>query len=325
MLDQELILQSLEIVEAVAKLGSIGAAARAIGLSEPLVAARLNTVEAQYGVSLFTRRADGLVPTGFVRLFLSHLDKIKLNVLETKQALARNGTRASTSPLRISAGIRSCGLWVNSAVDAMRRMQPDSNITLDHSLLNLYARLVERDVDIGVTAAELLPENAPGLVIEPLGQWRARFICRREHPLADSDSVLISDLTAYPLVGDFNYPVVMGLFNHNMQAMGQINVAADWAISQVQADSLDALKRAVLAEDRLAIVPWSAVARELSEGSLVELHLAGNPRLYVKLVFAYLAERASSDDIRLFVETVKAIEVSRQQETEEAWHISHED
>ena len=62
----ELELRHLRLVVAVADAGSIGAAARALGIDQPLVSRQLRRIEGELGTVLFHRAAGGvtLTPAG---------------------------------------------------------------------------------------------------------------------------------------------------------------------------------------------------------------------------------------------------------------------
>jgi DNA-binding transcriptional LysR family regulator len=59
--------------------------------------------------------------------------------------------------LRVSAGIRSCKLWVNPALAALRRSDPEIEVIVDSELLRFYDRLINGEVDLGVTLVDLVP------------------------------------------------------------------------------------------------------------------------------------------------------------------------
>ena len=297
-------LRKIEMVEAIAKLGSISAAARAFGVSQPALTQSLKAIEMELGVKLFSRKGGSLVPTAYARLFLTRVDHIRNEILEAKRDLSLQNRVYGESKLRISAGIRSSSIWVDRAVSMLRRTRPEIQISVDHNLLNLYTRLVDGEVDIGVTIVDLIPANSPRLVVEPLGQWRAMFVCSAEHPLAKLPNLTIDQLKAYPLAGDFNYPVVLSLFNHQMDM-------SDWALSSFQAETIDAVIGALTTHHCIAILSKINIERELSEGSLVELKLAGNFQLNVNVVLAYLNDSPFSEERRLFIEALNAVEAIR--------------
>ncbi len=304
--------RKIEMVEAVAKLGSVSAAARTIGISQPALTQGLKSIESELGVKLFNRKKGSLVPTPFAEPFLTYVDPIRHELLEAKYELVHKVRVQAKAKLRICAGIRSCSLWVNRTVSTMLRLRPDLKISLDHDLFTFYARLVNGDVDIGVTMVDLLPAASPRLTIDPLGEWEALFVCRREHPLAGLDNLAMEQLREYPLAGHFNYPVMLRMLKQSKQTPHSVDIASGWPTSNLPVDTLDALIGVVQTRNCLAIVPMQNVADELAEGSLVVLKLAGEPRLYVQLVLAYLADTPLSDEVRLFLDTVKSVEAMRQ-------------
>jgi DNA-binding transcriptional LysR family regulator len=280
--------RKLEMVEAVAKLGSISAAARALDVSQPALTQGLKAVEGELGISLFKRDTSSLVPTPFAKPFLTYVDRIRAELLATRRDIEPQKPSDAETRLRISGGIRSCAVWINRAVETLQRLKPELSVTVDYDLLNLYTRLIEGEVDIGVSMVDLLPENAPGLSVEPLGRWRAIFIAGPEHPLAASKDLTLEQLRAYPLAGHFNYPVILRLFGEQAGTGEPLDVAQGWPTSSGQVDTLGSLIDLVASRDCLAIIAAATVQQELAEGTLIELTLMGNPQLYVQLVLAYV-------------------------------------
>jgi DNA-binding transcriptional LysR family regulator len=66
----------LKIAHAVARHGSLSAAARALGSTQPTVSRRLNALERRLGVKLFEREASGLIPGPLLTMLLEPLDEM---------------------------------------------------------------------------------------------------------------------------------------------------------------------------------------------------------------------------------------------------------
>jgi len=66
----------LKIAHAVARHGSLSAAARALGSTQPTVSRRLNALERRLGVKLFEREAGGLTPGSLLTTLLDPLDEM---------------------------------------------------------------------------------------------------------------------------------------------------------------------------------------------------------------------------------------------------------
>jgi DNA-binding transcriptional LysR family regulator len=75
----------LKIAHAVARHGSLSAAARVLGTTQPTVSRRLSALELRIGVKLFEREAGGLTPGPLCNVLLESLD----NMEELAQAVER--------------------------------------------------------------------------------------------------------------------------------------------------------------------------------------------------------------------------------------------
>jgi hypothetical protein len=230
---------------------------------------------------------------------------------ETQRELEQSEAQPRGDHLRVTAGIRSCKIWVDKAVKQMRQSDPALEVTIDHDLLPLYTRLMADEVDIGVSMTDLVPEISSQIIIEPLGQWRVRFICRSDHPLASQKNLTIDHLRAYPLAGHYNYPVIVRLFNESNGEFGRLDISEGWPMISAPIESFEFLSTMLLNNDCLAMMPGSTVARDLEEGSLTALHIAGNTKFYVKLVLVYLRKKASHPEIINFIKSVKQVEAAR--------------
>ena len=131
----ELELRHLRVVVAVADAGSIGAAARALGLDQPLVSRQLRRIEAELGVVLFHRAAGGatLTPTG------SDFVQRARPLLQEFEGLLQ-GARSSTASLRFGAS--ALGVLAGELIDALDTLfgAPVSALT-HHSAQHLLGQL----------------------------------------------------------------------------------------------------------------------------------------------------------------------------------------
>ena len=96
---RQLSLRQLRLVEAIAGLGSVHRAARALGISQPAASMLLRAAETAIGHPLFSRDRRGAVPTVFGRMFIERLsiamaeiDAIDGSAREGGQPLLRLGT-----------------------------------------------------------------------------------------------------------------------------------------------------------------------------------------------------------------------------------------
>jgi DNA-binding transcriptional LysR family regulator len=92
----------LRVFLAVAREGTLGAAARRLGQSQPTMGRRLRALEQAVGQTLFQRTGDGFVLTDEGEAVLSHAERIEEEAIAFQRRLA-GGDRQLDGMLRISA------------------------------------------------------------------------------------------------------------------------------------------------------------------------------------------------------------------------------
>lgn len=310
----DLQLNKIEMVEAVAKLGSISAASKVLGISGLAVTRGIRSVEHSLDIVLFNRTKTGLVPTKFVIPFLKYGSQILHAAEATEVDLLKKNFRSQEEQksysLRIAAGMRSCHLWIIEAIRKISLHYPDMTISIDHDLLYLYRRILHNDIDIGITMRVLLPPILDGVKIQRLGFWRAYFVCRTDHPLTQRNSLNISDLQHYPLAGDYNLPVLMRVFESTHFDDGQFKSNPGWLMSATQVDGLGQTINLIKSSDHIAILPYEAIVDDLNTGNLMKLDIAGFCDLDLEVVFVY-NDNDYAAPLSDFIATVLEIEQER--------------
>jgi molybdate transport repressor ModE-like protein len=188
-------LRQLTVLRAVARTGSIAAAARTLELSQPTVTHHLAGLEAHVGARLVERTARGTTLTDLGQLFLDHaevaLDRLDLAVTEVA-ALAKHGVvtlRIGTFP--------TAGAWVlPRAVAAMQRQTGVRVELLEAEPPTLLARLESRQLHAAL--AYFAPDQPPVLSDEltavTLFDDPFLVVLPETHPAAALDPVPLSVL-----------------------------------------------------------------------------------------------------------------------------------
>jgi DNA-binding transcriptional LysR family regulator len=82
----------LKIAHAIARHGSLSAAARALGTTQPTVSRRLAALEKRIGSKLFEREAGGLVPSPLCATFIESLDLMDQHAQAVERRIAGRDT-----------------------------------------------------------------------------------------------------------------------------------------------------------------------------------------------------------------------------------------
>lgn len=92
----------LRVFLAIARAGTLGAAARALGQTQPIMGRRLRALEQAVGQALFQRTSDGFVLTAEGAAVLAHAERVEEEAIAFERRLAGRGETLE-GMLRISA------------------------------------------------------------------------------------------------------------------------------------------------------------------------------------------------------------------------------
>lgn len=178
---------------AVADTGSLRAAARKLGLTQPSLTKSLRQLEAQLEMAIISRTSHGVTLTSAGQLLLEHARLIESEIRRTNDEFRRMQGRSAA---RISVGLSvslAFGL-LGEAVKLLRARDPDVSVRI---VEGTHERLVA-DVRQGICDLALMPVGARGhlvdLRIRPLFEARVIVVGRAGHPCAGAAS--LSDLQA---------------------------------------------------------------------------------------------------------------------------------
>lgn len=154
----------LRIFLAVARQGSLSAAARILRVTQPTIGRRLKGLEDALHTRLFDRLPDGFVPTE------AGAELLPLAEAMESQALAVDRQRAVFS--QEARGVVRISVWeifadfLTDHLTALRTRLPEIEIEL--SVTHILADLLRREADLLIR--ECLPKN-PGLIARKLGSY----------------------------------------------------------------------------------------------------------------------------------------------------------
>lgn len=140
----------LRIFLAIARAGTLGAAARRSGQSQPTMGRRLRALETALGHTLFQRTGDGFVLTDEGSALLSHSERIEEEALAAQRQLD-GGDRQLGGTLRVSSSDWFGIHLLTPVFTEFAKLQPRVVIELltDHRLYSLPRR--EADIAFRIT------------------------------------------------------------------------------------------------------------------------------------------------------------------------------
>lgn len=273
----------LEAVDA----GTLQAAARRLGVSQPTLSTQLSRLEADLDATLLERGRRGVKATPAGQRVLGEAVALLDAAARVREA-AREPGDALAGDLRLGA-LPTVGPYaMPRLLPRLRRAHPESRLLLrEETTATLLRRLSAgsfeptRALDAALLA---LPLESPGLHLVPLLREPLWAVLPAEHPLALSGGpVAVRDLAKEPMLlledGHCLTDQTVSLCRRAGQGR-QAATPSDWA-----ATSVESLRQMVAAEIGCAVLPEMAVAgrlgrvagvavRPLKEGPTRDLVLA---------------------------------------------------
>lgn len=254
---------------AIAREGTLGAAARKLGLTQPTMGRRLKTLEAAVGHSLFQRTPDGFVLTDEGTVVMVHAERMEEEAIALQRQLA--GTENTLSgTLRIS-----CSDWFGVHVLApiladFRRVHSHVvvEILTDAKLLNL----ARREADL---VFRIRPFTEPDVISRkllhiPYGLYVAKGSDDPSPGTGAGFSMIIMDeaFGSMPDVGWLkgrfpNATVSMRSNNRDVQARLCAGGAGMAVLPRPLGDSMDGLKRIEVSEAPPGRDTWLGYHKDL--------------------------------------------------------------
>lgn len=132
---------------AVAEAGSLTAAGRALGMSQPTVGRRIRALEDHFGTSLLKRESGQLVPTNFGQSMLDHIRRMQ----NEASAIDRSSATLEDSlsgVVRLSATEGVGTSWLPGVMKSFRQEHPD--VLVDIGIGFQSFNLAQREADIAL-------------------------------------------------------------------------------------------------------------------------------------------------------------------------------
>lgn len=180
---------------AVVEGGSLSAAAKRIGATQPTLSRHIRELESALGVILFTRSAQGLDPT---RAALALVDDARAMgaAAEALNLKAQGRSQQLFGTVRITASVIVANLMLPPILSALRQAEPSIQVEIVASDVN--QNLLRRDADIAIRMADPT-QNA--LIARKLGESPMGFFATRGYFDRRGRVANKADLARHDLIG----------------------------------------------------------------------------------------------------------------------------
>lgn len=191
-------LKYIEAFSAVVSTGSISAAARQLGVSQPAVSQLIKNLEESVGAPLFVRRNGAIFPT-------ARAENLREDAVELLARLDRFQTQLNyretqiLNTIRITATLSITNEILPYVIFEIHNSHPEAKFYVSSIPLNaMIDSLTQSHVDF---AFHTRPLEHPQIRNDTLTKVRQVAVMPKNHPLAEKHSLAIDDIQGCKLVG----------------------------------------------------------------------------------------------------------------------------
>ncbi len=257
----------MQVFARVATLGSLSAAARALGMSQTMATKHMAALEDRLGVKLLHRTTRRMTLTEAGRNYLDAIERI-LAELEAADAEASKETAQVRGTLRLSAPVSFGIREIAPLLPELSGHHPE--LTVELGLNDRHVDLIEEGWDLAVRIGSL---NNSSLIARRLATCRT-VVCAapaylREHGTPKS----IKDLSSHNCLG-YTLSRTVGPNQWSFGRNGKVHVNVSGSL---KANNGDALVAAAVAGQGIIYQPTFLIAREIKSGELAPITLDHEP------------------------------------------------
>jgi DNA-binding transcriptional LysR family regulator len=288
-------LTQLNAFLAVVRRGSVTAAADELVVTQPSVSAAVTALERELGAKLTERDGRGLKPTAAGRAYVPYAEHV-LGLLDQGGRAAREAVEDARRTLRVSAVATAGEHFVPLLIKVFAEKHPELILSLDvGSRADVFQRLVEREVDVGITGR--VPDD-PWLSGEAFAPNDLVLVTACSDPLAKRQTIEVEELSDCTWLvreeGSGSRALCLRYLAANSLSPKLLTLGSNGAIRQAARVGLG-----------MALMPRIAVEVELQHGLLCEMNvLAPLPRRAWHVV--YVSEGPVRAEVEAFVEFVRS-------------------
>jgi len=282
----------MQVFVRVVALGSLSAAARALGMSQTMATKHLAALEERLGTRLLHRTTRRLSLTEAGRTYLEAAERILADIEEADARISREtlevrGTLRLNAP--VSFGIRE----IAPLLPDLSRLYPD--LTVDLGLNDRYVDLLEEGWDLVIRIGGMTDSSMVARRLAPCSLVvcaAPSYLQRRGTP----DTV--ADLTQHDCLGyTLSRSAGANRWLFGKDGKTQISISGP-----LKANNGDALVAAAVAGQGIVYQPRFLVDREIRTGALVPLILDLPPTELAGIYAAYPTDRRPPAKVRAVID-----------------------
>ena len=281
-------LDQLRILKAIAAQGSFKKAADLLFVTQPAVSLQIQNLEKQLEITIFDRGGRKALLTEAGRLLLEYCERILNQCDEACKAIEDlNSLKGGT--LVIGASQTTGTYLMPRMIGLFRQKYPEVSVQLQvHSTRRTGWSVANGQIDLAIIGGQLPSDLENLLQVIPYATDELALVLPSKHPLSNKKELLKEDLYKLNFVTLDSQSTTRKVVDKLLQDSG---LEIQRLKIEMELNSLEAIKNAVLSGLGASFLPVVSIERELAAGSIHkafiadlevkrELKLINNPSRY---------------------------------------------
>jgi DNA-binding transcriptional LysR family regulator len=287
-------IRQLEMFQAVADGGGFTRAAERLHVSQSAVSRQVKLLEEELGSLLLHRhgRRVALTPSG--ELLLKLANRVQRDIQDAVWQISEDG-KLHRGRLRLGGGMTVCLFVLPRLLKRFRRLYREVDLRVTSGTSEAILRLLRNhEVDLGLLT---LPIVAADLEVVPVLKEEMVIVTAPGHVLARSRSVEPKRLARFPWI-------LFEAGSNSRKVIDQFFLEEEVpAAVAMETENVEIIKAMVASGLGIALIPYSAVAKDLRAGRFAFTRVKGR-RLYRETGWVYLKSdyvpRTITEVLRVF-------------------------
>ena len=280
---------SHEVFFEVASQLSFSRAAEVLFISQPAITRHIQTLEKNYGASLFERKGNAISLTTEGKLLLDYVTKAR----ELQRQLSFDMSRQedihqAKGSLTLGTSTTITLYVIPPVFSAFHQQYPNIDLTLvNRNSENILKALLDHEIDLGVTEGK---KQLTSVKYQFFISDEVVPICSARSPLTKKKSIQPEELKQIPVAlrerGSGTLQAVTEALQKNKMSIADIR-------HKIVLGGTEALKNFLLDDTCVGFLPLRSVVKQLRNGELIRLNIPG---MSIQRDFYFVQRRDSEAD-----------------------------
>lgn len=260
---------AVRYAQAVARHGNFRRAAQSLGISQPQLSRRIQSLEKRLGFTLFQRDRQGVTITPEGEFILREAQGL-LEADSAFRASVDRFRRRSTGGLHLCAGAYASQSWVPAAIASFTKAHPDISISMrEFDWWKLSDAVLDAECHLAIGECSEAEEH-PDIVVECFPERQGAAFVRAGHKLLDRSPLTIEDIAEF----SFAAPRLPGRVSRFLPASSRLGSLSDdgrFFLPAIESATPRSMIDVVMVSDAVCLMPPGLCEPQLASGQLVEL------------------------------------------------------